>query len=316
MAQDISAKTYAITAARNAIRDSIARSCYEAEVDSTRSFATIYRIQYRLKAMPRVSILITGNHPVSNLKRCIQSILEKTTYENYGIIVADHASEDPGLQAYYEALRENPKITVYSGDCPCCGELQNFAAGKAPGDYLLFLHADTQVITPNWIEELLMYVQREDVAAAGGMLYYPDNRIQHAGMILGIGADGIAGYAFQNQKRGCVGYMGRLHHSQNLSAVSGACMLVKASVFQEVGGFDKELTDVYGDVDLCLKMRRAGYLIVWTPHAELYHYPPKENRSLQEEAAFFRKRWTGELAAGDPYYNPNFTSDRLDFTLR
>lgn len=320
VAQDISAKTYAITAARNAVRDSIARSGYQAEVNSTKSFSTIYRIKYQLKAMPEVSILITGSHQVKQLSRCIRSVLEKTTYENYEIIVASPAPEDPGLQTYYESLRENPKITVYSRDCPGGGNLQNFAARKASGDYYLFLHADTQIITPNWIEELLMYVQREDVAAAGGMLYYPDNRIQHAGMILRIGADGIAGNVFQNQKRGSVGYMGRLHHSQNMSAVSSACMLVKRSVFREVDGFDNELTDTYGDVNLCLKIRSAGYLIVWTPHAELYHYAPKRkpkgNRHLQEEAAYLRKCWAKELNAGDPYYNPNFTLDQLDFSLR
>ena len=207
---------------------------------------------------------------------------------------------------------------MYASDCHRFGALSNFAAQNALGDYYLFLHADTQIITPNWIEELMMYAQRDDVAAVGGMLYYPNNTIQHAGMILRIGPDGIAGNIFENSRRGSTGYMNRLHYSQNLSAVSGACMLVKASVFQEVGGFDKELTDTYGDVDLCLKIRRAGYLIVWTPHAELYHYESKRQpkQVQEEEAVFFRKRWARELAAGDPYYNPNFTLDRVDFTLR
>lgn len=317
VAQDISAKTYAITAARNAVRDSIVRSGFQADVDSTRSFATIYRIRYRLNTASRVSILITDSAHLQHLKRCISSILEKTTYENYEIILAGRVSEDAALQAYYESLRANPKIRVCFTDCTDCGELRNFAARQASGDYYLFLHSDTRIITPGWIEELMMYAQREDVAAAGGMLYYPDNRIQHAGMVLGIGSDGIAGNVFQNQKRGSVGYMGRLHHSQNMTAVTGACMFVKASVFQEVGGFDNGFQNTLGDVDLCLKIRRAGYLIVWTPHAELYHYEPrKQSRYPQAEATAFRKRWAAELSAGDPYYNPNFTLDRVDFTLR
>lgn len=318
VAQDISAKTYAITAGRNAVRDSISRSGYRAEVDSSDAFPTIYRIKYELKKAPKVSILIVSQSNTKNLSRCIQSIQEKTTYNDYEIIIVRPASEDPKVQSYCQSLEQDKRIHMYASDCHRFGALSNFAAQNALGDYYLFLHADTQIITPNWIEELMMYAQRDDVAAVGGMLYYPNNTIQHAGMILGMGPDGIAGNIFRNTQRGSTGYMGRLHYAQNMSAVSGACMLVKASVFQEVGGFDKELTDTYGDVDLCLKIRRAGYLIVWTPHAELYHYESKRQpkQVQEEEAVFFRKRWARELAAGDPYYNPNFTLDRVDFTLR
>lgn len=320
VAQDISAKTYAVTAGRNAVRDSISRSGYQAVVGSSDAFPTIYRIKYQLKKMPKVSILIVSQSNTKNLSRCIQSILEKTTYNDYEIIIVRPSSEDPNVQSYYESLEGNKRVHVYASDCHNFGARSNFAAQKASGNYCLFLHDHTQIITPDWIEELMMYAQRDDVAAVGGMLYYPNNTIQHAGIVLGMGPDGIAGNIFENSQRGSVGYMGRLYYAQNLSAVSGACMLVNASVFRKIGGYDTNYTEFCGDVDLCLRMRKAGYLIVWTPYAELYCYETRKRKMhaqhANDEVQKFQNAWAKELAAGDPYYNPNFALNRNDFTLR
>lgn len=324
-AKDNGAKTHAVTAGRNAVRDSIAEYGYKAVVESSRAFPDIYRIKYELLAEPKVSIIIPNKNHVRDLRRCLGSVFGKTTYMDYEVIIVDNGSDDPETLAYYEALKVHPRVVFCCLDIPFnYSTLNNFAAKHASGEYYILLNNDTEVITPGWIEEMLMYVQREDVAAAGAMLYYPDDTIQHAGIILGLGADRIAGHPFYRYGRRETGYMGRLCYSQNMSAVTAACMMVKASVYQEIGGFDERFAVAYNDVDLCMRMRKAGYLIVWTPHAELYHYesrsrgqedtPEKRNRFL-EEADRFRKRWEKELAAGDPYYNPNLTLDYSDFRM-
>ena len=230
------------------------------------------------------------------------------------------------MKEYYRTLKNNPGITVL--ECPIpfnYAKLNNIAAKKARGNYLIFLNNDIEVITPEWMEELLMYAQRDDVAAVGAMLYYPDDTIQHAGIVLGMGPDRAAGNMFCHQPRKSIGYMGRLCYSQNLSAVTAACMMVEVKKFRKIGGFDESFTVAYNDVDLCLRFRKAGYLIVWTPYAELYHYESQtrgyensqeKKKRFAEEAQRFRTRWKKELEAGDPYYNPNFSLDREDFSLR
>lgn len=325
VASDISAKTYAITAGRKAVQDSILRSGYQAEVDSSEIFPTIYRIKYKLVDTPKVSILIVNRNNVENISRCVSSILEKSTYPNYEIIIVDNESDDHDTLAYYETLKKDSNIRIYTHKKASLGVLNNFAAEQAVGDYYLFLHSDTQVITNNWIEEILMYAQREDVGATGGLLYYPNDTIQHAGMLLGVGFDGVADHAFNGCRRETTGYMGRLWYSQNMSAVSSACMMVKAKVYNEISGFDESYTVAYNDVDLCLRMRKAGYLVVWTPYARLYHYEPvdltvrflkrKKYRRFEQDTKNFKHQWGNELKAGDPYYNINFEHDRGDFMV-
>lgn len=326
VAQDISAKSYAITAGKNAVRDSIARSGYQAVVESSRAFPTLYRIKYTLTEHPKVSIIIPTKDHVGDLKRCLHSVFTKTTYDNYEIIIVDNGSQEPETRNYYEELKQDRRILLCNLDIAFnFSKLNNFAVEKASGQYYIFLNNDTEVITPEWIEELLMYVQREDVAAAGALLYYPDDTIQHAGIILGMGSDRVAGHPFYRCDKTNKGYMGRLCYAQNMSAVTAACMMVKASVFQEIGGFDEAFAVAYNDVDLCMRIRKAGNLIVWTPYAELYHYESKTRgledteekmKRFQIEAELFRTRWKEELALGDPYYNPNFRLDRSDFALK
>lgn len=321
VAQDISAKTYAITAGRKAVQDSIARSGYQAEVDSSEAFPTIYRIKYKLVGTPKVSILIVNDGSLTNISRCVKSIQEKTTYQNYEIVIVDCEKASAKTLAYYETLQKEPNIKLYIQQSESFSVGNNFAAEKANGDYYLFLHSDTQILTPDWIEEMLMYAQRRDVAAVGAKLYYSDNTVQHAGLILGVGSEGVAEHIFRMFPKSYAGYMGRLRYSQNMSAVSCACMLVKTSVFDEIGGFDETYKVAHSDVDLCMRMRDEGYLIVWTPYAELYHYERKKRISImagndkkrQTDTVRFKDHWAKELEAGDPYFNPNCTLNSSDY---
>lgn len=203
--------------------------------------------------------------------------------------------------------------------------INNLGALSAKGDYLLLLNNDTRVITVNWMEELLMYAQRKDVGAVGGKLYYADKTIQHAGVVLGLGAHRTAGHSHYGQHRDNLGYMGRLCYAQNVSAVTGACLLVKKALFEEAGGLDETFAVSLNDVDFCLKLREKGYLNVFTPFAELYHLE-SASRGLDDngekalrynrESERFREKWKEALEAGDPYYNVNFSLDRSDFALK
>ncbi len=326
VAQDIGAKEYAIKAGQNAVADSIKQYGYDAVVESSRAFPTIYRIKYEIKGTPKVSIVIPTKDHYEDLKRCIYSIKAKTTYKNYEIVLIDNGSTESEVLEYYEELKKDSGIVITTLDIPFnYSRLNNEAVKYATGDYLLLLNNDIEVITPEWIEEMLMYAQRDDVGAVGAMLYYPDDTIQHAGVILKLGADRVAGHAFHKQPRNAIGYMGRLCYSQDMSAVTAACLLVKTSIYKEVGGFDEDLAVAYNDIDFCLKIRKAGYLNVWTPYAELYHYESKSRGSdkdpdktarFEQEKTIFKTRWTDVLEAGDPYYNPNFTLDKADFSLK
>ena len=213
---------------------------------------------------------------------------------------------------------------TYEGDFNY-SRLNNLGAAYATGDYVLLLNNDTQVITSGWIEELLMYAQREDVGAVGAKLYYGDHTIQHAGVVIGMGAHGTAGHTHYKHNYLDLGYMGRLCYAQNVSAVTGACLLVKKSLYEQAGGLDETFAVSLNDVDFCLRLRKMGKLNVFTPFAELYHYESEsrgddlhgENAArYEEEAARFRERWKVLLEQGDPYYNPNFTLERCDYSLK
>ncbi len=327
VAADIGAKPYAIEAARNAVADHLRRHGFEHfQITSTRAFETIFKIRYQIIGSPLISIIIANKDHREDLKRCITSILEKSTYENYEIIVVENNSTEKETFDYYEELKENAKIRVitFKGAFNYSG-VNNLGAADAQGEYLLFLNNDTQVLTVNWIEELLMYAQREDVGAVGAKLYYGDKTIQHAGVVLGLGAHRTAGHSHYRQHRENLGYMGRLCYAQNVSAVTGACLLVRKSLFQEAGGLDESFAISLNDVDFCLKLREKGYLNVFTPFAELYHFE-SVSRGLDDtgeraerynrESEHFREKWKDVLAAGDPYYNPNFSLDRSDFALK
>lgn len=326
-AADISAKPYAIEAAKGAVADHLKRHGFEHfQISSTRAFDTIFKIRYQILGSPKISIVIANKDHKEDLKRCITSIFEKSTYENYEIIIVENNSNQQEIFDYYDELKENERIKVltFEGDFNYSA-VNNLGAANAEGEYILLLNNDTQVITVNWMEELLMYAQREDVGAVGAKLYYGDKTIQHAGVVLGLGAHRTAGHSHYKQHRDNLGYMGRLCYAQNVSAVTGACLLVKKTLFEEVGGLDESFAVSLNDVDFCLKLREKGYLNVFTPFAELYHFESvsrglddngEKAQRYNKESEQFRTKWKDVLAAGDPYYNINFSLDRSDFALK
>ena len=326
-AAGLSAKPYTVAAAKGAVADHLRRHGFEHfQITSTRAFDTIFKIRYQILGSPLISIIIANKDHVEDLSRCVSSVLEKSTYENYEIIIVENNSQDAKTFAYYEELQANEKIRVitYEGGFNYSA-VNNLGVSKARGEYVLLLNNDTQVITVNWMEELLMYAQREDVGAVGAKLYYGDKTIQHAGVVLGLGAHRTAGHSHYGQHRDNLGYMGRLCYAQNVSAVTGACLLVKKELFLEVGGLDEGFAVSLNDVDFCIKLRQKGYLNVFTPFAELYHFESR-SRGLDDqgekaerynrESEKFREKWKEVLEAGDPYYNPNFSLDRSDFSLK
>ena len=326
VASSIDAKTYAIDAAKGAVADHLTKLGYRNfEIESTRAFATIFRIKYELTSRPLVSIIIPNKDHVDDLSRCVESIINLSTYDNYEIVIVENNSEMAEIRTYYEEISRHPRVQVveYKGDFNY-SKINNFGVQYAKGEYLLLLNNDTEVITPDWMEELLMYAMRKDVGVVGAKLYYPDKTIQHAGIVIGLGAHRTAGHTHYRIPEANVGYMGRLCYAQDVTAVTGACMMVSKALYEELGGLDESFTVALNDVDFCLRVREKGFLNIFTPFAELYHYESKsrgsdkkDERALryQQESDRFRVKWADALAKGDPYYNPNFSLDHSDFTV-
>ena len=330
VASDINAKSYAIDAAKGAVAAHLTACGFSGfKIESSRAFETIFRIRYALTGHPLVSILIPNKDHTEDLRRCIESITDRTSYDNYEIIVIENNSVTDEIKDYYETLKMHPRIKVvsYEGEFNYSA-VNNFGASFAEGEYIILLNNDTEVITRNWIEELLMYAQRDDVGAVGCMLYYPDYTIQHAGIVLGMGAHRTAGHSHYKMAKENLGYMGRLCYAQNVSAVTGACLMVKKKLFDEVGGLSEDLAVALNDVDFCLKLRKKGLLNVFTPFAELFHYESvSRGTDVTEEASrqnaerynrecdLFKEKWRAELDKGDPYFNPNFSLDYSNFVL-
>ncbi len=414
-ASNIEAKPYAIEAAKGAVAEHLRKHGYEHfKIESTRAFETIFRIRYQIIGTPKISIVIANKDHVEDLRRCVTSILNKSTYDNYEIIIVENNSTSEETAEYYSRLlgyeygqaakasapgfvpaagkgigalapgfvpaagkgiealapgfvpaagkgieastpgsvqsagkesgisatartavqtpengilrSEDGKIAIvtYRGSFNYSA-INNLGAKHASGQYILLLNNDTEVITVNWMEELLMYAQREDVGAVGAKLYYADKTIQHAGVVIGLGAHRTAGHVHYKQHRQNLGYMGRLCYAQDMSAVTGACLMVKKRLYEAVGGLDEGFAVSLNDVDFCLKLRETGLLNVFTPFAELYHYESASRgldtdgeraQRYNRESEAFREKWKTALEAGDPYFNPNFSLDRSDFSLK
>ena len=328
VASDISAKPYAIAAAKGAVADHLTRNGYKNfEIKSTRAFETIFEIKYEIQKEDKISILIPNKDHIDDLRRCLESIKERSTYDNYEVIVIENNSTEEATFAYYKTLesQEKMKVVTYEGEFNY-SKINNFGAKYATGEYLLLLNNDTQVITMNWLEAMLMYAQRSDVGAVGAKLYYGDHTIQHAGIVLGLGAHRTAGHTHYKINHDNLGYMGRLCYAQNVSAVTGACLMVRKSIFEELGGLDESFKIALNDVDFCLRIRQKGFLNVFTPFAELYHFESASRgidiqdeakaKRYEEEAEHFRMKWKEVLEKGDPYYNPNFSLDYSDYSLK
>jgi len=250
----------------------------------------------------------------------VESILHKTTYRPFEILIVNHQSDDPRTLAYLERLSKEGKARVIDYEGPFnFSRINNMAVSHTRGTVLCFLNNDVEVISPGWLREMVSHALRPEIGAVGAMLYYLDDTIQHGGVILGIG--GVAGHAYRYLPRGTPGQMGRAWLAQNLSAVTAACLVMRREVFEEVGGFDERLAIAFNDVDLCLRIRERGYRILWTPFAELYHREGVsrgrdtiESERFRQEIRFMQERW-GEQLLRDPAYNPNLTLEREDFSL-
>lgn len=325
VAESIGTKPYVTQRGIRAVEKQLERLGLEGQVEPVRPGLTIYRTRYTIKGTPKVSILIPNYEHIKDLRTCLDSIFNKTTWPNYEIVIVENNSTSRELFDYYENIQRehaNVRVVTWEGKFNYSA-VNNYGAQFCTGEYLLLLNNDIEVITPDWIQEMLMFAQRSDVGAVGAKLYYSDGTIQHAGVCLGLG--GVAGHYYHHTDRENLGYMGRLIYPQNMTAVTAACILLRREVWDEVGGLDEDWAVSYNDVDLCMRIRKAGYLIVWTPFAELYHNEsqsrgpddtPEKQKRFEAEARRFRSRWTKELEAGDPYFNPNFKTDRSDFFVK
>lgn len=316
-------KLYAFEAGKRAIEENLRQNGLIGEVSHTKDYG-FYRVKYPVQGEPLVSIIIPNKDAKEDLEKCIRSILEKSSYTNYEILIVENNSTGEEIFSYYKELSENSKIRLlrwkrefnYSA-------INNYGAKKAKGDYLLFLNNDTEVISPDWIEEMLGFCQRPDTGIVGARLYFGNNTVQHAGTVIGIG--GIAGHMFTDMPRERSGYMHKAAIIQDLSAVTAACMMVRRQVFDEVQGFEEQLSVAFNDVDFCLRVREKQYLVVYDPYVELYHYESKSRgaedskekvRRFQSEIEFMRCRWETLLKKGDPYYNKNLSLVKWNYSLK
>ncbi len=304
-------KMYAYEAAKKALRDHMTRLGIEARVEDG-FFLGSYRVRNLIEKNPTVSIIIPSIGDKNLLTKCVNSILNKTIYKEFEIIIVSSVSEEQkthicrGIvetdKVRFIALNRNFRLSLGS----------NVGSNHANGEYLLFLHDDTEIITNDWIEGLLEHAIRKDVGAVGAKLYYPDGRIQHAGLILGI--KGLYGYHHRGFPKESDGYWGRLQIIQNLSAVSAACLMISKEKFHELNGFDEEYYSSAYDVDFCLRLCESGFRVVWTPYVELYHH--ESEVEPMEDKNRFKEKWQEILNKGDPYYSPNLTMDREDFSVK
>ena len=327
-ASDISAKTYCIDAGIAALKAHYAR-CGVAVDDVTLIPGTpgYYKTDYTMAHPGRVSILIPTCDHIRDLETCVESIYARTTYPDFEILLIENNSKEEQTFRSYERMRkEHPdtlKVLTWQGKGFNYSALNNFGAQYATGEYLLLLNNDTEVITPGWLEEMVMYAQQKRVGCVGAKLLYPDDTIQHAGVGFGIG--GVAGHLHKYFPATSDGYMGRLNYVQDVYGDTAACLLIRKEIYDEVHGLDESYAVAFNDVDFCVRVREAGYTNVFTPFAQLYHYEsksrgmednPEKQKRFQGEVLRFQARWGDLLAKGDPCTNPNFDIQREDFSLK
>ena len=323
-AADPSSKAYAYEAGRKAVREHYQRLGIDAKVEMTERPGW-YRSHVKVQGNPLISVIIPNKDHTDDLELCLFSMTRKSTYRNYEILIVENNSEKEETFEYYKKLPDRyPKARVLTWEKEFnYSAINNFAAKEAKGEYLLFLNNDVEILTPDWMEEMLQNCQQEDVAVVGAKLYYPDDTIQHAGVVLGLG--GIAGHIMCRASRDDPGYFGRMISVQEISAVTAACMMVKKSDFDAVGGLDETFQVAFNDIDLCMKFRAAGKKIIFTPYAELYHYEsksrgledtPEKQFRFDKEVKRFQEKWAQQLEMGDPYYSPNLSVTEGDCSLR
>jgi len=282
-----------------------------------------YKIEYPLDKKPFISIIIPTKDMVDILKKCIASIFEKTNYEDYEIIIINNNSVKKETFDYFEVIKHNKKIKILDYNKPFnYSKINNFAVSKAKGNILVFMNNDIEIISQNWLCEMVRHNLRKEIGVVGTKLYYPNNTIQHAGVILGIG--GVAGHSHKYFSKDDDGYFARLKIVQNYSAVTGALMSVRREIFDEIDGFEEKLIVAFNDIDFCLKVLSKGYRNLWTPYVEAIHYESisrgKEDNNekikrFAQEVEFMKNKWN-DVLINDKYYNPNLTLQKEDFSIR
>ncbi len=314
-------KLYAYEAGLRAVQAHFDRIGVEVRMEDGLDYG-FYHPHHIVHGEPLVSILIPNKDHTDDLDVCLKS-LRKSTYQNFEVIVIENNSTEDETFEYYKSIdgHDKTRVVYYDGDFNF-SKINNFGAREAKGEYLLFLNNDIEAITDNWLEEMLGFCQREDVGIVGAQLFYPDQTLQHAGVVIGIG--GIAGHTFVGQTPKEANAFGRANSVQDYSAVTAACMLTKTEVFHEVGMFDETLKVAFNDIDYCLKVRSTGRLVVYNPKAQMYHYEsksrgyedtPEKQERFASEVARFKEKWSDILSSGDPYYNPNLTLEKADMSL-
>jgi len=320
---DPRAKDYAWSSGRKAVADHLERIGVRATVGPA-TVGAFYRVHYELPAnLPLVSIIIPTRDQGALLRQCVESIRFKSTYPSYEIIVVDNQSVESDAREYLESIGKLSSVSVIQYDKPFnYSAINNLAVRHARGEVVCLLNNDTEVITPDWIEQMLGLLLQSNAAVVGARLLYPDGSVQHAGVIIGVG--GVANHAHLGFSRNDPGYFGRAWLAQEYSAVTGACLMTRKATYQELGGLDEtNLPVAFNDVDFCLRAREEGYRVIWTPYAELYHHEsrsrgkdesPEKRKRFEREIAFMRRRWATPIE-NDPYYNPNLSYQRPDFSL-
>lgn len=316
-------KLYAYEAGKRAIEAHLTRRGQAGEVSLKKDLG-FYRVKYPVQGNPLVSVIIPNKDEAESLKLCIESFRRTVSWENYEIIIVENNSTGPEIFSYYRELAKDARIRIVRWKSAFnYSAINNYGVKYAKGEYLLFLNNDIEALEEGWFTEMLGVCQRPEVGAVGAKLLYPDGTIQHAGTVIGIG--GIAGHMFVNMPGERSGYLHKASLMMDYSAVTAACMMMKRSLFEQLGGFEERLSVAFNDVDLCLRANEAGNLVVYDPYACLRHYEsksrgaedsPEKVRRFQEEIEFMRTRWEKLLKAGDPYYNKNLSLSKWNYSLR
>jgi len=321
VASDISAKPYAWDSARRAVQAHLERIGLEGEVVFSKAVPMLH-VNYKIDKAPLVSIIIPTSDHKDDLEKCVDSILKLSTYGSYELILVENNSRNKETFDYYEKLEKSPNIKVVTWEREFnFSAINNYGAAFACGEHLLFLNNDIEIITPDWLEQMVMFTQRSDVGAVGIKLLYPDDTVQHGGIAVGV--CGSAANLCPLFPRDYEGYMSRLAVASNMSAVTGACLMAKREAFEAVGGFDENLAVSFNDVDFCLKLANAGYYIVFNPMAEAYHYESRsrgydtrgeKRERMEREKVILREKWPRYFdEKGDPFYNKNFGKQSISY---
>ena len=322
-ADNPASKMYAFEAGKRAIEANLERTGTKGIVSHTRDLG-FYRVKYPVQGNPLVSVIIPNKDEKETLQTCLEMLEKNTSYQNFEIIIIENNSTTDEIFKYYKELSKDPRIHLLRwGKEFNYSAINNFGVAHAKGEYLLFLNNDVKAINPDWMEEMLGVCQRPEVGGVGAKLIYPDNTIQHAGCVIGMG--GIAGHMFVDMPADRTGYLHKASLLQDMSAVTAACLMMKKNVFEEAGGFTEDLAVAFNDVDLCLKVRKNDHLIVYDPYARLYHMESKTRgaedskekiRRFQTEIEYMRCHWLDILKNGDPYYNKNLSLTKWNYSLK